>query len=50
MAWAAENGLTEGKSADRFDPTAPVTRDQLAPQGAATRAEIARIFMNLLAE
>lgn len=106
VTWAAENGLTEGKSADRFAPNDPVTREQLvtficryadwkglelpskevdlsqyqdagevsgwakdfvlraleagiisgtseytlAPQGTATRAQIAQIFMNLLAE
>ena len=106
VAWAAENGLTEGKSADRFAPNDPVTREQLvtficryadwaglelpsqtvdlsqyqdagqisgwakgfiiraleagiingknantlAPGGTATRAEIAQIFMNMLAE
>lgn len=106
VTWAAASGLTTGKSADRFDPNASVTREQLvtfvcryadwaglelpdgtatlsqyqdadqisdwakdfivraleagiiqgksadtlAPQGTATRAEIAQIFMNLLAE
>ena len=29
VAWAAANGLTTGKSTNRFDPNAPVTREQL---------------------
>lgn len=105
VTWAAANGLTTGMKADRFDPNAPVTREQLvtficryadwaglelsagtvdltqyedadqisgwakdfvvraleagiiqghssdalAPQGTATRSQIAQIFMNLLA-
>ena len=30
VLWAAENGIVGGVSADRFDPTASVTREQLA--------------------
>lgn len=29
VTWAAENGLTTGVKADRFQPNAPVTREQL---------------------
>jgi hypothetical protein len=28
--WAFANGITTGKSANEFDPSAPVTREQLA--------------------
>ena len=30
VAWAVENGITNGVSADRFSPDAPVTRTQIA--------------------
>ena len=30
ITWAAANGIVQGKTADRFDPNAPVTREQIA--------------------
>ena len=30
VTWAAANGIVLGKTADRFDPNAPVTREQIA--------------------
>ena len=30
VEWAAENGIVSGTGADRFDPDAPLTREQLA--------------------
>lgn len=30
VAWAAENGIVSGTEPDRFDPDAPITREQMA--------------------